>query len=166
MKRLELAFAIPLALLSFAGRPLLGDDHDKKTDVTLTESVQIPGGTVLAPGTYMFILNNSSSNRNIVEIKSEDGKQLYAMLIAQRAARVNRTGKTVLTFYEMPAGSPPALRQWFWPGDADGQEFLYRHDEAARILQSSHQTVPEATDQEYLNLQQSSGQPTGAAFTK
>jgi hypothetical protein len=88
------------------------------------------------------------------------------MLIAQRAARVNRTGKTVLTFYEMPAGSPPALRQWFWPGDADGQEFLYRHDEAARILQSSHQTVPEATDQEYLNLQQSSGQPTGAAFTK
>jgi hypothetical protein len=166
MNRLETACAIPLALLAFACGPLLGDDHDKKTDVTLTESVQIPGGTVLAPGTYMFILNNSASNRNIIEIKSEDGKQLYAMLIGQRAARVDRTGKAVLTFYEMPAGSPPALRQWFWPGDLDGQEFLYRHDEAARILQATHQTVPEATDQEYTNLQQRPGQPIGSAGSK
>ena len=43
MQRAKLAFAIPLALLSFAGGPLLGDDHDKKTDVTITEPVQIPG---------------------------------------------------------------------------------------------------------------------------
>jgi hypothetical protein len=166
MQRIRTVFAIPMALLSLVGGPLLGDDHDKKTDVTITESVQIPGGTVLAPGTYMFILNNSASNRNIIEIKSEDGKKLYALVIAQRATRVDRTGKTVLTFYEMPAGSPPALRQWFWPGDSDGQEFVYRHDEATKILKASHQTAPEASDQEYLNLQRSSEQPAGAASAK
>lgn len=139
-------------MLSIAVTPLLSDDHDKKTDVTITEPVQIPGGTVLAPGTYMFILNNSASNRNIVEIKSEDGQHLYAMILAQRATRVDRSSKTVLTFYEMPNGAPSALRQWFWPGDADGQEFLYRHGEAATIGQMSHQSVPEASDEEYLNL--------------
>ena len=84
------------------------------------------------------------------------------MVLAQRAHRVDRTGKTVLTFYEMPAGTPPALRQWFWPGDSDGQEFLYRHDEAAKILQSSHQTAPEATDEEYLKLREAPDQPAGA----
>jgi hypothetical protein len=166
MQQIKSVFALPLALLSLAATPLLSDDHDKKTDVTIAESVQIPGGTVLAPGTYMFILNNSASNRNIIEIKSEDGKRLYAMVLAQRATRIDRTGKTLLTFYEMPAGTPPALRQWFWPGDSDGQEFLYRHDEATKIFQTSHQTVPEATDQEYSNLNDSNGRPVGAAATK
>ncbi len=149
-------------MLSIAATPLLSDDHDKKTDVTITEPVQIPGGMVLAPGAYMFILNNSASNRNIVEIKSEDGQHLYAMVLAQRTTRVDPSSKTVLTFYEMPNGAPPALRQWFWPGDADGQEFLYRHNEATTISQMSHQSVPEASDEEYLSLKA----PDESAFAK
>ncbi len=153
MKRINPILAVPVALLAMGVTSLLfSDDHDKKTDLTISEPVQIPGGQILAPGKYMFILNNSASNRNIIEIKSEDGKQLYAMLLAQRANRVERTGKTVLTFYEMPQGQPQALRQWFWPGDYDGQEFLYRHDEAQKIAKASSQTVPEATDQEYAAI--------------
>ena len=144
--------AVPLALFALGAAPLLGDEHDKKTDVTITQDVQVPGGAVLPPGTYMFILNNSDSNRNIVEIRSEDGSQLYAMTFTTRAARVDRTGRTVLTFYEMPAGQPPALRQWFWPGDYDGQEFLYPHNQAAQIGQPSNQKVPEVSDQQYSNM--------------
>lgn len=52
----------------------------------------------------------------------------------------------------MPAGQPPALRQWFWPGDYDGQQFLYPHSEAAAIDQAAKQRVPEITDQEQSNL--------------
>ena len=161
MQRLAAIFALPM-VLSIAVTPLLSDDHDKKTEVTITEPLQVPGGTVLAPGTYMFILNNSASNRNIVEIKSQDGKHLYALILAQRATRVDRSSKTVLTFYEMPSGAPPALRQWFWPGDADGQEFLYRHSEVAAIGRASHRQVPEASDEEYSNLKA----PDESAFTK
>lgn len=145
--------AIPLALLAVSAVALFGDEHDKKTDVTISEPVQVPGGIVLSPGTYMFILNNSASSRNIVEIKSEDGKQLYAMMFTTRAARVNRTDNAVLTFYEMPAGQPQAVRQWFWPGDYDGQEFLYPHNQAVKIDQSANEKVPEATDKEYADLQ-------------
>jgi hypothetical protein len=148
----SILLAIPAALLALTATSLMGDEHDKKTDVTISEPVQVPGGVVLQPGTYMFILNNSSSNRNIVEIKSEDGKQLYAMMFTTRAARVNRTAKTVLTFYEMPQGAPQALRQWFWPGDYDGQEFLYPHSQAVKIDQATNQTAPEVADQEYAKL--------------
>jgi hypothetical protein len=164
MKRINPILAVPVALLALGVTSLLfSDDHDKKTDLTISEPVQIPGGTILAPGKYMFILNNSASNRNIIEIKSEDGKQLYAMLLAQRANRVERTGKTVLTFYEMPEGQPQALRQWFWPGDYDGQEFLYRHNEAQKIAKATNQTVPEATDQEYAAIGNAGNAATDAA---
>jgi hypothetical protein len=145
-------FAVPLALLGLSAVPMFGDEHDKKTDVTITQEVQVPGGTVLPPGTYMFILNDSASDRNIVEIRSEDGSQLYALTFTTRATRVDRTASTVLTFYEMPAGQPPALRQWFWPGDYDGQEFLYPHGQAAQIDQSTNQKLPEVSDQNYSNM--------------
>jgi hypothetical protein len=144
--------AVPLAVLALGTVSLFGDERDKKTDVTITEAVQVPGGTVLPPATYLFILNNSASNRNIVEIRSEDGKQLYAMVFTTRATRVQRPDNTVLTFYEMPAGQPPALRQWFWPGDYDGQEFLYPSRQTAGIEQASNQRVPEVNDQDYSNL--------------
>jgi hypothetical protein len=56
-----------MALLALAASPnLFGDDHGKKTDVTITEPLQVPGA-VLQPGTYMFILLNSSSDRHTLK---------------------------------------------------------------------------------------------------
>lgn len=147
-------FAVPLALVALTTTPVFGDDHDKKTDITLSQPVQVPGGVVLQPGTYMFILEDSASSRHIVEIKSEDGKQLYAMMFTTRANRVKRTGDTVLTYYEMPAGQPVALRQWFWPGDYDGQEFLYPHDQAVTMNPTSKEKVSEVPNEDYQKLQE------------
>jgi hypothetical protein len=152
MKRISLGIAAPIALLLIAAAPrVFSDEHDQKTDVTITEAIQVPGA-VLQPGKYMFILLNSSSDRHIVEVKSEDGKHLYSMSFATAARRVIPTDKVSLTFYEMPAGSPPALRQWFWPGQMEGQELLYSHQQAADIRAGSHQAVSELTDQEASSL--------------
>jgi hypothetical protein len=157
MKRLGIStLAACCTLLVAAGPNAFGDDHDKKTEVTLSEPTRVPGA-VLQPGTYVFILLNSSSDRHIVEIKSPDMKHLYSMSFATAASRTERTGKVVLTYYEMPAGSPPALRQWFWPGDFEGQELLYPKNEAATISAASHKKVPELTDDE--NATVSKGEP-------
>jgi hypothetical protein len=160
-----LTMAVPAALLMLGGvAKTYGDDHDKKTVVQFSEPVQIPGGVILQPGKYVLILLNSSSNRNIVEIRNEDSTHLYAMTFTTRANRVVRTGDVALTFYEMPAGTPPALRQWYWPGDYDGQEFLYPHKQALEITQASHQTVPELPADQAAN--QSAGvsaAPTAAS---
>jgi hypothetical protein len=138
-----LGIATPLVLLLLAAAPMVfSDDYDKKTDVTIDRPIQVPGAT-LQPGKYMFILMNSSSDRHIVEIKSEDGKKLYATTFTTAARRLRPEGKkedgVILTFYEMPAGTPDALRQWFWPGDTEGQEFLYSHKQAAEIKAARHQ---------------------------
>jgi hypothetical protein len=150
MKRLSfLGIATPLVLLLLAAAPtVFSDDYDKKTDVTIDRPIQVPGAT-LQPGKYMFILMNSSSNRHIVEIKSEDGKKLYATTFTTAAQRITPTAKVALTFYEMPAGTPDAVRQWFWPGDTEGEEFLYTHQQAAEIKAARHQTeaVAETNEQ-------------------
>jgi len=35
------------------------------------------------------------------------------------------TDYTAIAFYEAPAGQPQAIRNWYYPGDNYGQEFLY-----------------------------------------
>ncbi len=139
--------AMPLGLAALLGAPLFADNYDKKTDVTFSEPVQVPG-TVLQPGKYMFILLNSSSNRHIVEVKSEDGKHLYAMFMTTAAHRIEPSDKVTINYYEMPAGTPMAIRQWYWPGDLDGQEFLYSHKDAAAIAQATKQKVSEASEED------------------
>lgn len=153
MQRTVWAFAAPAAFLALSVAAVFGDDYDKKTDITISQAVQVPGA-VLQPGKYVFILMNSSSDRHIVEVRSEDGKKLYTTFFATRATRLKPTGKVTLTFYEMPEGQPQAVRQWFWPGDLDGQEFLYPHKEAGAITQSTHKLVPEVSDQDFAKLKQ------------
>jgi hypothetical protein len=121
---------------------LFGDDHDKKTDITIDRPVQVPGA-VLQPGTYMFTLMNVTGDRHVVEVRSEDGKTLYATAFTAAAQRIERTGKVVLTYYEMPKGAPDAVR-----GDFEGQAFLYPRQKAAEITGATHQRVPEAPDQD------------------
>jgi LPXTG-motif cell wall-anchored protein len=149
MKRMTILgiFASVAFLLLAAAPSVFSDDHDKKTDVTIDQPIQVPGA-ILQPGTYMFILMNSASDRHIVEIKSEDGSQLYATTFTTAAQRLQQTDKVVLTFYEMPQGNPDALREWFWPGDTEGQAFLYSHKQAAEIAAATNQSVPEAPEEE------------------
>lgn len=47
------------------------DDSNKETIVTLNSSVRVPG-KVLAPGTYVFKLLDSSSDRNVVLIYNQN----------------------------------------------------------------------------------------------
>jgi len=88
-------------------------------------------------------LFNSSSNRHIVQIMNERQNQQMALTFAVAAERVRPTGKTVLTMYEGSQGAPPALREWFYPGDTVGQEFLYPHRQAIRISERTNVAVPE-----------------------
>jgi hypothetical protein len=142
-------FALGGALLMVSAlSPLVADDHDKKTDVTITEPVEAPNGVVLQPGTYMFRLMEITANRHVVQIKSEDGKKTYAIAMVAAAHRTQRTSKVVLTFWETPSGQPPALRKWFWPGDVDGQEFMYPHKRAVEISKFSKETVPETSEED------------------
>jgi LPXTG-motif cell wall-anchored protein len=165
IKLSRLALSSAVALLT-AGAGLFADDHDKKTDVTTNVPIEVPGGVVLQPGTYMFKLMNVTGDRHVVQISSEDGKQTYAVTFTAAARRVEPTNKTALTFYEMPNGQPEAVKRWFWPGDYDGEEFLYTQKRAAEIAKLTNEKIPEAPeDQSPIQLATNTTAPAAPADT-
>jgi hypothetical protein len=116
------------------------DEWDKKTIVTFSGPVEIPG-RVLSAGTYVFKLLDSEYNLHVVQIFSKDEKQLYATILAIPDSRLKPTGKTVITFEERAAGAPEAIKAWFYPGDTFGQEFVYPKARAVELAKATQQPV-------------------------
>lgn len=78
-------------LCTFLGASANADAWDKKTVVTFSDSVEIPG-QVLPAGTYVFKLANSISDRHIVQIWTGDETQLLATLMTVPDYRLDPPG--------------------------------------------------------------------------
>lgn len=122
------------------------DEWNKKTVITIDKEIQLPN-TDLQPGTYVFKLLDSPSNRHIVQIFNQDESKLITTILAIPNYRLQPTGKTVLSFWEVPEGQIPAVRAWFYPGDNYGQEFAYPKNRAMQVASYANSTVPTTTAQ-------------------
>jgi hypothetical protein len=109
----------------------------RMTKVTIDAPVRLPAVT-LQPGTYVVKLLNDDANRHIVQFFDKDARHVITTTIAIPNQRLKPTGKSVFTFWEVPAGQPKALRAWFYPGDDFGQEFAYPKEQAAQISASNN----------------------------
>jgi len=128
------------ATFSFAG------DWNRKIEFTFDQPVSIPavhqpGWGVLPPGTYVFKIINSLSDRHIVQISNKDETEIYATILAIPNLRLKVTDKVVLTFRETPAGQPFALRAMFYPGRAWGEEFVYPKAQAVELAKVTNLPV-------------------------
>jgi hypothetical protein len=134
-----------LFALTLFGATLLpsarADAWDKKTVVSFSQAVEVPG-KILPAGTYTFKLLDSPSDRHIVQIFNADGSQIITTILAINDYRLKPTGQTVMKFSERPGDSPEALRAWFYPGDEFGQEFVYPKVRAIELAQTTHYVVP------------------------
>ena len=131
------------AVMAFA--PMAkADEWNKKTILTVKETIQLPN-TVLPPGTYTFKLLDSLSDRHIVQVFDKDGMHLVTTVLAIPNYRLQPKDKSEFAFWEVPAGQPPALRAWFYPGDNFGQEFAYPKNMSTQIAASAKMTVPTTT---------------------
>jgi hypothetical protein len=139
------------------------DEWNKKTIMTVNESIQVPN-KVLPAGKYVIKLLDSPSDRHIVQIFNADETHLETTILAIPNYRLQPTGKTIFTFWETPPGQPKALRAWFYPGDNFGQEFAYPKSAAVQIATTSHQPVPttEATQPSELSSAQVTTTPPPA----
>jgi len=122
------------------------DFYDRTTTITFSAPVEIPGVhlkgySVLPAGTYVFKLMDSTSNRHIVQIFTSDQSKCLATILAIPNTRLKLSDKTVVTFRERPDGEPPALRAWFYPGAAWGDEFVYGKKKAKEIAQATQTPV-------------------------
>ena len=116
------------------------DEWDKKTILTFSGPVQIPGATLPA-GTYVFKLADLQSNRHVVRIFDKDEKKVYGTILAIPDQKLEPSDKPVVMFAERPAGTPQAVKAWFYPGETIGNEFVYPKDQAAKIARETHQSV-------------------------
>ncbi len=130
------AVLICFAMLCLAFLPSAkADMWNKKTILTFSGPVRV-ANTTLSAGTYVFKLADSPSNRHIVQIFNQDETHVYATILAIPASRLEPADNTVIKFAETSASGdtssgmlPPEgvpVKQWFYPGDTSGQEFLIR----------------------------------------
>jgi len=122
-----------LALSSFLSQPAKADEWNKRTEFQFSAPVEIPG-KVLAAGKYVFELADSQSDRNIVQVFSEDSdghESLAATILAVPAYTANTPDKPIVRFEERHSGSREAVKSWFYPGDNSGWAFVYSKGETA-----------------------------------
>jgi hypothetical protein len=133
-------------LLLTAGLVLLttaasADTFNKKTKMSFSQSIRVPG-TTLAAGSYIFKLVDSQASRNIVQVMNTRENKVYATILAIPDYRLNPNSQTVVTFGEVGAGCAPAVKAWFYPGDNSGNRFVYGKTEAEQMAKSCKQPVP------------------------
>jgi LPXTG-motif cell wall-anchored protein len=142
--RIAIAFAAVVFAAGLVAPSAKADEWNKRTVLTVNEPIQIDEA-LLQPGQYVLKLYNSNSNRHIVEIFNHKENHIIATVIAIPAERLTPTGETQFTFWETPAGTPKAMRDWFYPGDLIGQEFRYR---PRQLAMAKPQPAPQQVAQE------------------
>jgi len=145
MKRFKfvaMIFCFVFVVLAITPR-VKAQTFNKKTVMTFSEPFEVPGvdAQILPAGTYVFTLVDSLSDRNIVRITNQDGTHVYTTILAIDNVRLKPTDKTVLTFKERGEGQPEAIKAWFYPGNAWGQEFVYPKKRAIELAKIENEPI-------------------------
>jgi len=156
-----------MALLLAVSFSAKADSFDKLTYLTFSQPVELPGNVVLQPGTYAFTVIRNFPDRNVVQIFDKDRTHLYATILAIPNYRVQATDKTVVKFTETEAGAPNAVKEWFYPGHANGVEFVYPKKRALELAKAENEPVPSmptevASVQELEKVPLKAEEPSGA----
>jgi hypothetical protein len=133
------AIALACAMLLWVV-PAGADQFNKKTVVTFTRPVELPG-VVLPAGTYVFRLYDSFADRHIVQVFDKGETHIYATILAIPNWRIKPTSENVMPFTEPVRGNPEALKAWFYPADSFGQEFVYPKKRAAELAVTAKEPV-------------------------
>ena len=122
------------------------DEWNKKTILTFSGPVQIPGVTLPA-GSYVFKLADIPGNRHVVQVFDKDEKKIYTTILAIPNDRIEPSDKPLVLFSERASGSPQAVKVWYYPGERTGNEFVYPKSQAMRIAKETHQRVLAMNDE-------------------
>ena len=128
------------ASVAVGGAAIAGSDQwNERTTLKFTEPVMVPGVT-LRPGTYVFQLMDSDTNRHHVQILKESGETVTTTM-AVPTKRPEAKADVVVKFNPTDEGVPPALAAWFYPGSIYGHQFVYPEEQAKKIAQRTKTVV-------------------------
>lgn len=105
-------------------KPAAAAAFNEETTITFTAPFELPG-KALPAGTYVFRLWDEPSAQEVVQVFSKNKRHFYGSFIAHFDYSLKPADRTVLRFNESPAGSPDAIRVWFYRGERYGRQFVY-----------------------------------------
>jgi hypothetical protein len=144
MKIIRIAAAIVVCL----GITQSVDAQQRRTKVRFNAPIEIPnpstrtGVMTLPPGEYMFALVETGTSHHVIRVSDVSGNTVHSMVMTIPDYRLNATSKTVMYLGERPAGSPPAIKSWFYPGENMGERFVYPKARAQVLAAEAKQPVP------------------------
>jgi hypothetical protein len=143
MKIMKTVLAVlTLTLLSaISASGVLADEWNKKTVMTFSQPIEIPG-QILPAGTYTIKLVDLASERHIVQFLDADGIRVVATVLAINNYKLKPSGDTVVKFAERSGDNPEAIKAWFYPGDNFGQEFVYPKHRAIELAAFTKEPIP------------------------
>jgi hypothetical protein len=130
------------------------DEWNKKTYLTFSGPVQIPGAT-LAAGTYTFELADPNNARHVIRVSEKDSNKPIAMFMTVPSDRLDPPNDNLVLFKERPAGTPQAIQAWFYPGDRIGEEFVYPKNQAMQIAKANRTPVLATSNESKANSSES-----------
>ena len=137
--RTVLTVAATVLAVSASAHRAKADEWNKRTILTVNQTIQIRD-TVLEPGQYVLQLQESNSDRHIVEIFNGDQSHIMGTVLTIPSYRVHALDRSQFTFWETPPGTAKAMRAWFYPGDTMGEEFPY--PKTNHLLASAESSAP------------------------
>ncbi|MGB9235747.1 MAG: hypothetical protein WCC04_15155 [Terriglobales bacterium] len=132
-------FSLALAFGAFLPNARASEEN-QQMEFTFNQPLELPG-VDLPAGTYWFVLADSPSNRNIMEVFSADWSTQYATLLTTSTIRQQSTDNPELQFAERHRGTPDALLKIFYPGMRTGHEFVYKEQVEARLSRDAKDDV-------------------------
>ena len=67
---------------------------------------------------------------------------MFGTFLAIPDYRLKPSDKSIIKFHERPAGSPDAVKTWFYPGSNYGHQFVYPKSEALALAEANNAPVP------------------------
>src|SRR5512140_1830821 len=97
--RVVKALCCAAALTALVAPGARADEWNKKTILTFSGPVQIPGATLPA-GSYVFKLADIPGNRHVVQVFDKDERKLYTTMLTVPSDRQEPADKPIILFSE------------------------------------------------------------------
>lgn len=128
------------ALVALLAPNAHADEWNKRTYLTFSGPVQIPGA-VLQAGSYTFEIANPDTTRHVIRVSEKDSGKHIGLFMTIPNTRLDPPSDNLIMFSERPAGQPQAIHVWFYPGERTGEEFVYPKNQAMAIAKATHKGV-------------------------
>jgi hypothetical protein len=101
------------------------------------------GGTILEPGQYRITVVPLQENRNMLQVRNEDGSVVYATVLSINHPSMEKLAVSRFDLYATPVGALKALRTWF-PAEvtSGGHDVVYPRERALELARLVREPVP------------------------